>query len=231
MKIDRSKLHRIYRYSVNLLYPNVCPRCGKYIDYNDDFCKECLGCITPYEGDTVIPYIDRFTASCVYDDNVRPALLEFKQTDCGNTYYAFAFRIAAAIREAGFGTDAHYIVPIPMTRRSQRARGYNQTALIARELRYMINVPYANVLIKVRETKAQKSTSGRERADNVRDAFGISPKAPDIKGGTLLLIDDLCTTGSTLSEAAKVLKENGAEKVYAASFAKTLMKNDSPEEE
>ena len=222
MKINRAKLHSIYRYAINLLYPNVCPRCGKIIGYNDDFCGDCLGCITPFTGKFDIPYTDRFAAYCVYDDNIRPAVLDLKDTDCGNSYYAFAYRIAETLRNEGFGCDADYIVPIPMSRRSMRKRGYNQTELMAKELRYMIGVPYANVLMKVRETKEQKSVEGRERAENVSGAFGISPKAPDIKGRTLLIIDDLCTTGSTLSEAARVLKENGAAKVYAVSFAKTM---------
>ncbi|MBQ9384195.1 MAG: ComF family protein [Ruminiclostridium sp.] len=222
MKTDRAKLHSIYRYLINWLYPNVCPRCGKIIDFNDDMCGECLSRITRYAGNSVIPNIDAFTAFCVYDDDVRPMVLEFKNNDCGNTAYAFARCIAGALRSAGLGTDADYIVPIPMSGRSLRRRGYNQIELIVKELRYMINVPYANVLIKVRETNEQKSMKGAARLENVRNAFGISPKAPDIRGKTMLLIDDLCTTGSTLSEAAKVLKANGAGKVYAASFAKTI---------
>ena len=88
-----------------------------------------------------------------------------------------------------------------------------------------MNVPYKNVLIKSKETKMQKSIkNASERRENVADAFSVSHKAGDITGKSILLIDDLCTTGSTLENAAKALNNAGVKRVIAASFAKTMQK-------
>ena len=221
MRINRAKLHNACRYILDWIFPNVCPCCGRIIEYNRDFCMDCLNSLTVYEDKMQIPYVDRFTAYCVYDDNISPAILRFKHTDAGNSYYAFAYRIAEAIKCDVFGDDIDIIVPIPMTAEAKRERGYNQAELMAKELRYMIDVPYGNVLMKIRQTAQQKTLDRQGRAQNLKGAFVISPDFGEVKGKVFLLIDDVCTTGSTFAEAAKVLKESGAAKVYAASFAKT----------
>ncbi len=228
MNIDRSKLHKVYRYILDWFYPNRCPICRNYIGWNNDFCPECADSMTVYEGTADIPFVDRFTAYCVYDKNISPVILRFKRTDRGNSYYAFAYRIRMALKSSGMPEDIDCIVPIPMSKKKLKERGYNQAELMAKELRYMIGVPYANVLIKIRDTAAQKSLGREERSKNLKDAFASDPKYGSINGKTFLLIDDVCTTGSTFAEAARVLKENGAAKVYAASFAKTPNKHSSP---
>ncbi len=225
MSVDRRKLHGAYRYMISWLYPNVCPCCDKCIDYNADFCEDCRSNITLFDGGVSVPDTDGFAAYCKYDHNIDNAILKFKRDPNGNCYYAFARGIADAVKKAEFAGDIDLIVPIPITRRKMKSRGYNQTELIARELRFMLNVPYGNALVKVRDSADQKSLYGRDRAANVKGVFAVSPEFPDIRGRRLLLIDDVCTTGSTLSEAAGVLKEGGAEKVYAVAFAKTVMKD------
>lgn len=228
MKIDRPKLHRIYRYLIDWLYPNICPCCKKTIPYNADFCEDCKRQIKRYSGNTQIPYTDGFAAYCVYEGIIRQAVLEFKKVPDGNTYYAFACGIFSALSESGLSGGIDMIVPVPVSGRTMSERGYNQTELIAKELRYLLNIPYKNALIKTRETKMQKSIrNAADRRENVADAFSVSPKAGAIAGKSILLIDDLCTTGSTLENAAKALKKAGAERIIAAAFAKTLNKKGS----
>lgn len=227
MKIDRPKLHRLYRYLIDWLYPNICPCCKKTIAHDADFCPECKSRITRYTGTSVIPYTDGFAAFCAYDDFIRPAVLEFKHESCGNTYYAFACGIYTALCEKGLNADIDIIVPIPISDKTMSKRGYNQTELIAKELRFLMNVPYKNVLIKTRDTEAQKSMKrAADRRENAEGVYAVSAKAGDISGKRILLIDDVCTTGSTLGSAAKVLKEAGAAAVAAASFAKTIKKSE-----
>lgn len=221
MKINRPKQHRIYRYVIDWLYPNVCPMCGELIEHDADFCEECGDRITPYEGHDTVKYADGFTAGCIYDDNIKHAILHFKETRAGNFDYAFAVRIMQALKRDMPDIDFDVLIPIPMSKSSRKKRGYNQSELIARELGYLINVPCADVLVKSRETQMQKRLDISSRLTNMQGAFGMNEKASGIKDKTVLVIDDVCTTGSTLAEAAKVLKENGAAKVYAAAFAKT----------
>ena len=232
MKINRTKLHKAYRYILDWFFPNRCPRCRTFIAYDKDFCDECAESMTLYEGSMDIPYVDGYTAYCIYNDNIRPVVLKFKHTDRGNTYYAFAYRIKMALEKSGIGGDIDYIVPIPMSKASLKKRGYNQSELMAKELRYMIDVPYAKVLVKVRETAQQKSLHREERMNNLKNAYAVAPGFGSASGKTFLLIDDLCTTGSTFAEAARALKERGAAKVYAASFARTPKnRKGEPEEE
>lgn len=213
--------HEIYRYFINFTYPNVCPCCDEIIDYDDDFCDECRNEIILYNGDFKVDNADYFTAYCMYEGKIKRAVRIFKREPRGNAYYAFAFGIVQALRRRCLTSFVDEIVYIPMSKQAYKRRGYNQCRLIAREIHYLLEKPVNNSLVKVKETKAQKALSGSERRENVKDAFSVNEKGGSVKGKSILLIDDLCTTGSTLSEAARVLKEAGAKTVIAASFAKT----------
>ena len=107
-----------------------------------------------------------------------------------------------------------------MTREEQRKRGYNLVKLIAKEIHYLLDIPCVGALSKIKKTQKQKALLSAERKVNVVNAFKAVDKV-NLKGKCVLVVDDLCTTGATLSEAARALKDGGAEKVIAASFAKT----------
>lgn len=213
--------HRLYRYLIHFIYPNRCPGCDKIIAYNDAYCAGCARRTVLYEGDFAVPNTDGFAAFCVYREMVKKVLLHFKHDSCGNTDYAFACGIFEALRSRELCGGIDVITYIPMLRSDREKRGYNQAELIARELRFLVKAPCAELLEKCRETRQQKSLDGGERRTNVLGAFRvIDPET--VRGRCILLVDDLCTTGSTLSEAAKALKEAGAFKVIAAAYAKTV---------
>ncbi|MCM1334899.1 MAG: double zinc ribbon domain-containing protein [Bacteroides sp.] len=214
------KRHRVYRYLIHYLYPNRCPACDRMIGYNDLFCDRCEERLVRYEKDFPVENADAFSAFCVYKGAMRGVILRFKENPCGNTAFAFAGCIFRALDERSLCDEIDVIAYIPMLRADLEKRGYNQTELIARELRYFIKAPCAELLEKCRKTSEQKSLDGDERKKNVLGAFRVVD-AEAIRGKKILLLDDLCTTGSTLSEAAGALKEAGAVKVIAAVFAKT----------
>ena len=108
-----------------------------------------------------------------------------------------------------------------MTRDDFEDRGYNQVELMAKEIHFLLDIPVIDALEKHKATKSQKSLNGEERKTNVSGAFRVKTGI-DLKGKKLLLIDDVCTTGSTLSEAARILKDEGASEVITAAFAKTM---------
>lgn len=214
------KLHDFYRFIIDLLYPNICPYCGVRIEYNGDFCDSCRKRLVPYSGDYAIENADGSAFFCVYTDEVKAVTLKFKKNPCGNTYYAYAKGIAAALAEKNLSDKIDVILFVPMTAADKRKRGYNQTELIAKELRYILDKPCINSLVKVRETRSQKSLTENERRENVKNAFSV--RSPEkLRSKNVLVIDDVCTTGSTLAEAARAIKAAGAGKVYAAAFAKT----------
>ena len=111
------------------------------------------------------------------------------------------------------------LVPAPLHPQRQRSRGYNQSALLAREIGQRLNLPVReDLLLRVRNSRPQVETqSPQERRDNVAGSFECRAEAT---GLTALLIDDVSTTGSTLSECAKALKDAGATQVYALTLAR-----------
>ncbi|OHA12904.1 MAG: hypothetical protein A2909_02180 [Candidatus Tagabacteria bacterium RIFCSPLOWO2_01_FULL_39_11] len=113
------------------------------------------------------------------------------------------------------------IVPIPLSKKRLRERGYNQAELIAAELARKLCFPvYADILYKGYHTPSQVEIKNRkERLKNLESSFACR-NAEELKNATVLLIDDIVTTGATLNEASKILKQNGAKKVIAMVVAK-----------
>lgn len=213
-------LHEVYRFLISYIYPNICPCCEEIIEHDEDFCDNCKNKMSLFYGEFNIEHADNFVAYCYYEGRVRYAVRKYKFTACGNSYFAFAFGIVQALRRKQLTGGIDGVVYIPMTKEAVKERGYNQVELMARELHHLLKIPVCNALIKSKTTRSQKTLNAAERKTNVKGVFTINP-AIDVKGKKLLLIDDLCTTGNTLSEAARVLKEAGAREVIAASFAKT----------
>ncbi|NOH02919.1 MAG: ComF family protein [Chloroflexi bacterium] len=111
-------------------------------------------------------------------------------------------------------------IPIPLSRQRMKERGYNQVAMIANPLAMALGLDYApGELTRQKATRSQVGLTKEERRHNVHAAF----KAGDrVKGRTVLIFDDVSTTGATLSSAAEALRSAGAEKIYALTVARAL---------
>lgn len=120
------------------------------------------------------------------------------------------------------GERIHAVCPVPLNRARERKRGYNQAALLATEVARNIKAPYLpNALVRTRNTPTQTHMSAQDRRSNVAGAFqSLAHMRPWIYGRCFLLIDDVMTTGATLSECAAALKANGAERILAATVAR-----------
>ncbi len=110
------------------------------------------------------------------------------------------------------------ILPIPLHLRRKKWRGFNQAEILACDLAKRFKVKLGRELVRVRETKTQVGLSKDERKRNISGAFSLT-SAGDIKGKNVLLVDDVYTTGATMSEACKVLKKAGAGEVWALCVA------------
>jgi ComF family protein len=117
------------------------------------------------------------------------------------------------------GREFDIIVPVPLHPTRQRERGFNQAALLAELLSTRISIPCKRVLKRIRYTTTQTALDRAERMENLHNAFRLRKNA-DVRGLHVLLIDDVLTTGSTLSECARVLKRAGAISVHAATAAR-----------
>jgi ComF family protein len=121
------------------------------------------------------------------------------------------------------------LVPIPLTKKKLKWRGFNQAEEIARELAEFFKIPLiSDCLIKMKETKDQVELSEKERKENLREAFSIKNKEK-ISGKNVLIVDDVFTTGATMEEAAKVLKEVGVKKIIGIVVARASPGKDKPQ--
>lgn len=113
------------------------------------------------------------------------------------------------------------LIPVPLHPRRERERGFNQASLIAQAIASELTLEFREGILKrTRNTKPQMELKGKERRENIKDAFSVSPNYPLNAIRYTLLIDDVWTTGSTLRACANVLKRAGAKKVWAMTLAR-----------
>ena len=117
------------------------------------------------------------------------------------------------------------VVPVPLHRHKKAERGFNQSEMLARTALKRVHRPerfelLTGALIRQRETESQISRTRHQRRENLRGAFAVS--GADIAGRLVLLVDDVFTTGTTVSECARVLRRSGAQRVWVATVARTL---------
>lgn len=204
---------------LHLFFPTRCPVCGEFIGAMERFCGSCENKLTRYTGSFRIDGADSFTAVFEYDDIIKPAVILLKDGTCGNTAYALGGELADKLNTEGITKDTDVIVPAPMHRKDVLRRGFNQSDLIARELARILGIPVdTRSVVKIRHTHTQKGLDKGGRAVNLRNAFSASEK---LKGKRVLLVDDICTTGSTLREITAAIKKAGAASVRCACCCKT----------
>ena len=194
----------------------MCASCGFPFDFEVEEGSLCAGCLEhppPYE---------KARSALTYNDISRDIILGFKHADKTHLVKAFVPWLRRAGQE--MLQEADMIVPVPLHRRRLLARRYNQAALIAKALAKEQGLQCeVDLLERVKATPSQGHLRIKERYKNVRRAFALNPKAKvDVKGKTVLLIDDVYTTGATVKECTKVLLKAGASKVYVLALARVV---------
>jgi len=184
-----------------------CMKCGRPVaSGEEEFCAECgLGIDRGWEqGRSVYPYRGA----------LGPALRLVKKDGRTEFVRFFAKALHEVRGEFIRRMKPECIVPVPLHPVKQRLRGFNQAELLAEALGRETGLPVRNLLKKIKNTVEQKSLSKYQRMRNAADAYEIAEEA--LKGGvpgTVLLLDDVCTTGSTLTACAGVLKAAGVKQV------------------
>lgn len=190
---------------------DYCPRCGRNASRYGLVAGACPDC----QGLEI--HFDAIARAGVYSDALRQMILAFKHDHC-ELVSTLAFLADSALQGSSFHDRIELLVPVPLHWTRRLARGYNQSLLIARRLRH----PTARIstdLVRVRPTKTQPTAATpAERARNVKGVFAVRPDHR-FSGQTVCLIDDVKTSGATLNECAKTLKEAGAARVYALVLA------------
>lgn len=164
----------------------------------------------------------RFLAPFSYSDPlVRELIHTYKYTGVRELAPLFAGEISAFLRFYAIRpTEPACLIPIPLHRRRERERGFNQARLLADALGAELNIPARTVLIRTRATEQQAALDSHdERRQNVSGAFRVR-NASGIQNHTAILVDDVSTSGATLAEAAGMLREAGCRTVWAIVIAK-----------
>lgn len=190
----------------------TCGKCGKILqdNYRHQLCYDCRQFERSF---------DRGFTCVQYGLLERGVIMDYKYK--GKSYIGKKLGDIMYDRMAVEELEIDLIVPVPMYRRNLDRRGYNQAQVMAKQLadrRGMICAD--NLLERIRKTLPMKGLGSMERYENLKNAFAVSPKSHyTVSGKTVLLVDDIFTTGSTLDACSRVLKEAGAGKIYVLTFA------------
>ena len=193
-----------------LLYPSSCVACGNIISPSEVFCDSCACNLKPIVS-IFLPvtknYSLRVIAAAKYQSLLKPLVLKkFSQNILASKQLA---NIILNVVSPDL-LDSNYIVPIPLHWTRYAKRGYNQAHTMARVIGKETNAQVLKILMRKKKTKFQSQLSADLRKENLKDAFSIHPwhkfkGLSHLNGKKIILIDDLCTTGTTLKAAAKMI--------------------------
>lgn len=220
--------------ALDLLFPPVCGGCKRG---GSRWCADCRGRVVILDGilcdvcglpqdrsgvcDACLaerPHFRSLRSWASFDDPVRTALHKLKYRRDMSMGEALAAHMTVFVKKLNWNIDL--LIPIPLGNKRFKERGYNQVGMIAKPLALALDVRYApRELLRHKETRSQVGLTRTERRENVRDAFQAGT---GVKGRSVLVMDDVSTTGSTLSAAAQALYSAGARDVYALTVARAM---------
>ncbi len=222
----------------HLLWPAVCVNCkAAILESEKDLCRSCWselmqcssgdycrrcgkdasiyaavddGCAACHQSEI---HFDAIARSGVYDGALRNMILSFKYNDRTEFDRLLCMLADSALTGGGFAGEVDFFIPVPLHWRRRLWRGYNQSLLICKGLSGLSGRVNTD-LVRIRHTQRQWNLTPAGRKRNVSGAFAVR-KGHKFSGQTLCLVDDITTSGATLNECAKTLKEAGAKSVYA----------------
>lgn len=210
----------------------ICPGCFPFISF--DFSMICLVCNRPSVDGLTHPgcrgkhTIDGAFCAVAYKGIVKKLIYNFKYkpylSDLKKTlislFYESLIQNELFMRTIGkLNNSPAVFIPIPLHEKKLKKRGYNHSELLAQGLSLILNFKTINALQRTKETKTQHGLKLKDRKENLKNAFSINPKYKIINAD-IFLVDDILTSGLTLLEGAKILKKNGAKKVWGLALAR-----------
>ncbi|WOC31181.1 MULTISPECIES: ComF family protein [Caproicibacterium] len=204
---------------MDLVFPPRCPFCGELMKHGEQTCKNCR---------TVLPSVFQKELFCVpetvvpcyapyaYAGKVRDAILRFKFEQEPSVGVFFGRQMAILLKSLSNLPPLDAVAAVPMTRWHRMRRGYNQSELLAKTAAAQLKLPYLRLLRKVKHSRVQHSLPAQARFGNVQGVYAARPAAV---GRKILLIDDIVTTGATLTACAEELLHAGASEVVCAAAA------------
>jgi len=211
---------------LEIFFPKICVNCAKPGTY---LCSDCLSLIDISENILFSSqYLSAVFAACDYNHFIVKNLIhQFKYSPFAKdlnqvlvSLIIIYFQNLTNKPEFFTAPKEFLLVPIPLSAKRLHWRGFNQTEEIAKSLSEFLKIPLAlNTLIKTKETLDQTKLPEKQRQENIKNVFACQNKEI-IKNKNIILVDDVYTTGATMEEAAKILKQSGAEKIYGVVVAR-----------
>ncbi len=235
-KIPAYQINHMAWAVLDFIYPPRCGGCGKP---GTRWCAECRSTLRPVPHQRACPTcdlplepgqpcpdcsrhgpeFDMLRSVYIYEGVLRKAIHRLKfQNDLGLAE-TFSADLVDEFQFLGWPIDL--ITAVPLSKRRKKERGYNQSGLLARNLAWAVKIPYRPALVtRNRETVSQVGLEAPQRLDNVSGAF--TAQKENCSGQNILVIDDIATTGATLSACALALREAGACKIFALTLARAV---------
>ena len=224
------------KYFANSLFdfilPRFCCSCKTKLSANQDtMCSNCLSKIQRSTSSRLQREFERkFLTNKIISEFYSPFVFE-KDKELQHAIHALKYAkkfpvgiflgkvLATEIKSSKTNWKFDLIIPIPLHQLKKAERGYNQAYYIAKGVGSTLKIKLSDRIVKrVKYTESQTTMNLNEREENISGAFKLK-KSNDVRGKNILLIDDVITTGATISECGKILLEAGANKIYAASIA------------
>lgn len=217
---DSLRFYEFRRRAASVLFPNRCPFCGDIIAADEYYCALCYKYLPRFYGKADAPkYVSRLDVVCRYTMRARKAVLSLKYG--GLIYGADAFALMMSEKLKHDRVSADLLVPVPSGFLSVKARGFATAELLCERMSLRLSIPYEKAVAAYDFKVEQKRLSAKKRADNARNAFYLKKNA-DVAGKRIIIVDDVSTTGSTLSAVAEILLRAGADDVGACVFAQVV---------
>lgn len=208
--------------ALNYFFPPICGMCG---EINENYiCNNCYENIKKIKKCVINEYNNRNFSKHLYifryEGIIRNKIIEYKFEDKGYLYKMFAKIILSDKKTCNFIKKYDVIIPVPISKKRKKKREYNQSELVANELAQKLNQDiWTDIIIKKKDNKPQSELNKLERIKNVEDIYEIN-KPIEVKNKKVLLLDDIYTTGSTVNEIARKLKQNQTQEIGVITLAK-----------
>lgn len=226
----------IYKRIINLFYTNRCPICGSYIRWNELICSECLPTIPYIDGnyctkcgkDICIDhdslFFDKIFCITKYETTAKMGIINLKKGININFAEFFSYKFADILKLEDLDEQIDIVTAVPISKKKQIRTSYNHAEVIANFIAEQINKPTDFKLIKRNNISVSQHTLKRSNRKIFADkSYDVHKNHKDIKNKTILLCDDVYTTGSTMNRCSEILMEMGAKKVICAAIATTLL--------
>ena len=210
------ELIKIKEEIIDILWPKTCLGCGKEGQY---ICKDCAIFLSEVDMIEAGPR-SNIMSVWEYEGLMEKLILKIKYDGCYDIINELVEKAFKTI-ELNLPPDI-YITYVPMYRKKEKRRGFNQAELIAKKVGERTNRPVVKLLEKIKDNRSQVGLGPQERAENVKNVFKMIEVRPQSMWQNVLIVDDVYTTGATVGECVRVLKKSGVKNVWGFTLSRKM---------